>query len=97
MIPLRQLIVKLVIVLLGQVAAGLVAGNQVVTQFPVLKTCDIPTTLLSYEISLPSTDCLLLGISLSILVIVQVDLFVRLIAPLPVIQPFFEPQPAPAA
>ena len=94
MIPLRQLIVKLVIVLHGQVAAGLVAGNQVVTQFPVLKTCDIPTTLLSYGISLPSINCLVLGF----LVILGVFLMrIVLDPPGPVIQPFFDPQPAPAA
>ena len=94
MIPLRQLIVKLVIVLHGQVAAGLVAGNQVVTQFPVLKTCDIPTTLLSYGISLPSINCLVLVF----LVILGVFLMrIVLDIPEPMIQPFFDPQPAPAA
>ena len=94
MTPLRQLILKLFIVLLGEVAAGLVAGNQVVTQFPVLKTCDISTTLLSYGISLPSINCLVLVF----LVIFGVFLmWIVLDPPGPVIQPFFDPQPAPAA
>ena len=90
MIPLKQLIVP----------AGLVAGNQVVTRFLVLKTCDIHNTLLSYGISLPSANCLVLGFLVmfwSLFIILGVLVFVMWFAPVPVIEPFLDPQPAPAA
>ena len=92
MIPLRDPIWKFFVFLMGPVIAGLLAGNKVVTQFPVLKTCDIPTTL-------HSADCLLgfFVIFWSPFFIVGVLVFVMWLFPGPVIEPFLDPQPAPAA